>query len=86
MNDADRELSHEMNQPVFTNYDPERPWVIVGKDYDEGSRAMWREYERFPTQADARHALRVMRENRAAYEDKTGYESLVDYKIVEDPK
>jgi hypothetical protein len=81
---ASQELAHEMNAPVFTNVDPLRPWVVVMKDHDEGSRAMWREYERFPTEVEARAALRQIRENQAAYEDRTGYEPSCSYKVVED--
>jgi hypothetical protein len=83
MNEVDRETVQEMNAPHFTNYDPDRLWVVVRKDYEEGSRAMWRESERFSTQDEARKVLRTIRENQAAYEDRTGYEPMTAYKIVE---
>ena len=84
MDESDRERSNEMAQPVLTNYDPEITWVVVAKDYDEGSIAMWREYERFSTRDEALHALKNIRENQNAYEDQTGYEPSVAYKIVRD--
>lgn len=68
----------------FTTYDPSRPFVIVRKDYEEGSRAMWREYERFEMRAEARAALQVIHDNLSTYEDRTGYETMAAYKIVED--
>ena len=82
----DQERTNEMNSPVFTDYNPEKLWVVVRKDYEEGSLAMWREYERFATQSEARSALLTVRNNQAAYEDRTGYETLVAFKIVEDTK
>ncbi len=83
--EADRELAHEMSLPVFTNHDPNRgQWVIVRKDYDEGSSAMWREWHRFGTQDEARNWLRRKRQAEDIYQDETGYEPCFSYKIVED--
>jgi hypothetical protein len=79
---ASQEFANEMNQPVFTEYDPTRPWVVLRKDYEEGSRAMWREYERFKAEVDARYALRNIRENQYAYEDRTGIEPMCSFKVV----
>lgn len=84
MNEIDHDTINEMNTPVFSNYDETRPFVIVSRDLDEGSRAMWREYARFSTKEECRELLRRKREARAQYEDETGYESLIQYKIVED--
>lgn len=84
MTDYDKETINEMNAPDFKEYDPNRLWVIVRKDYEEGSRAMWREYERFSTKEEARKTLSMIRENQNSYEDRTGYESLISYKIVKE--
>ena len=73
-----------MNAPVFSQFDAARPWVIVRKDYDEGTRAMWREWSRFASKDEAMEVLRRKREGMAAYEDETGYESMVAYKVVKD--
>jgi hypothetical protein len=80
---AEQETAQEMSFPVFTNFDPSRLWVIVCKDYEEGTRAMWREWDRFTTQDEAREALRMKRAAICAYEDRTGYETMIAYKIVQ---